>query len=79
VFRTTADWDPSRSRLIDTDAVDTAHAEIAARAREALGILWSGAGGDQTALERIRKIANFFTQPFCAEPWTKAPWHARDA
>jgi RNA polymerase sigma factor (sigma-70 family) len=62
----------SRSRLIDTGAVDAAHAAIAARAREALALLWSDACGDPIAIERARKLANFFAQPFfCAEPWTK--------
>lgn len=64
----------SRSRLIDAGAVDSTHMEIAARAREALGILWSDACSDPTTLERMRKLANFFTQPFfCAEHWTKRP------
>ena len=64
----------SRSRLIDTGAVDAAHVEIAARVREVLRALWSSACGDPTILERTRKLANFFTQPFfCAEPWTQRP------
>jgi len=68
------DVSTSRSRLLDTGAVDAAHGPIATRAREALDKLWSGACGDPTFLERARKLANYFTQPFfCAEPWTKRP------
>jgi F-type H+/Na+-transporting ATPase subunit beta len=64
----------SRSRLIDTGAVDAGHAAVAARAREVLASLWRGACDDQVVIERARKLANFFAQPFfCAEPWTKRP------
>jgi RNA polymerase sigma factor (sigma-70 family) len=64
----------SRSRLIDTSTIDAAHAVIATRARKALSLLWSGACGDAVVLERARKLANYFSQPFfCAEPWTKRP------
>ena len=64
----------SRSRLFDTGAIDPPHAAIAARARETLDKLWNAACGDPIVLERARKLANYFTQPFfCAEPWTKRP------
>jgi RNA polymerase sigma factor (sigma-70 family) len=62
----------SRSRLINTGAVEAAHAAIAARAQEALALLCSGACGGSIVIERARKLANYFAQPFfCAEPWTK--------
>jgi F0F1-type ATP synthase beta subunit len=64
----------SHSRLIDTGAIGKPHAAIAARAREALSLLWSGESADRSILERARKLANYFAQPFiCAEPWTKRP------
>jgi hypothetical protein len=54
------------------------HAALAARVRQALAVLWntggrSGAAGDPLMLERARKLANYFGQPFfVAEPYTWA-------
>jgi len=67
----------SRSRLLETKAVGDEHAQIAERARQALTTLRDPAlvaAADALALERARKLAYFFAQPFfCAEPWTKKP------
>jgi RNA polymerase sigma factor (sigma-70 family) len=69
----------SRSRLLETGSVDRAHVELAARIREALQILVAArdgapAGVDDRALDRARKLARFFAQPFyVAEPYTKRP------
>lgn len=66
-----------RSRLLETKAVGDDHAAIAERARQALSLLLDPAvaeTADQIILQRARKLANFFAQPFfCAEPWTKRP------
>jgi RNA polymerase sigma factor (sigma-70 family) len=63
----------SRSRLLESDALDARHREIAARVRAALALLF--AGGENVgaeAYERVRRLANYLAQPFfCAEPWTK--------
>ena len=76
----------SRSRLLETKAVGDEHAAIAERARHAVALLWDQSLADAAgplALERAKKLANFFAQPFfCAEPWTKRPGSfvsARDA
>jgi RNA polymerase sigma factor (sigma-70 family) len=64
----------SRSRLIETGAIGKRHTAIAARSREALSLLWGARPADPRILERARKLANYFAQPFiCAEPWTKRP------
>ena len=37
-------------------------------------MLWGARPADPRILERARKLANYFAQPFiCAEPWTKRP------
>jgi RNA polymerase sigma factor (sigma-70 family) len=67
----------SRSRLLETRAVDHEHALIAERVRAAIAAL--RAAGDQPdsgshalVLARARKLQNFFAQPFfVAEPYTK--------
>jgi len=73
----------SRSRLLEAENVDRAHAEMAARIREALAPLLASGGdppaaGEPTAdaltLERAGKLLRFFAQPFyVAEPYTKRP------
>ena len=69
----------SRSRLLETKAIDPEHATIAARARAAIAALRAadgepGSGADALVLERARKLQNFFAQPFfVAEPYTKRP------
>jgi F0F1-type ATP synthase beta subunit len=67
----------SRSKLLETKAVGDEHAGIAERVREALTLLLDPAAAekaDPLMLQRARKLANFFAQPFfCAEPWTKRP------
>jgi F0F1-type ATP synthase beta subunit len=79
----TVDPVTSRSRLLEAGNVDPAHAELAARIREALVALL-GPGGDAPAagapaadaltLERAGKLLRFFAQPFyVAEPYTKRP------
>jgi len=79
----TVDPVTSRSRLLEAGNVDPAHAELAARIREALVALL-GPGGDTPAagapaadtltLERAGKLLRFFAQPFyVAEPYTKRP------
>ena len=51
------------------------HAAIAERVKQALNLLLDPALAetvDPLILQRARKLANFFAQPFfCAEPWTK--------
>lgn len=76
----------SRSRLLEIKAVDDEQAAIAERVRHAVALLWDRSLADAAgslALERAKKLANFFAQPFfCAEPWTKQPGSfvsARDA
>jgi F0F1-type ATP synthase beta subunit len=53
------------------------HAAIAERARHALTLLLDRALAETAEpldLQRSRKLANFFAQPFfCAEPWTNRP------
>jgi F0F1-type ATP synthase beta subunit len=65
----------SRSRLLTTKAVGDEHLMIAGRVRQTLGLIMDpglNATADPLMLERARKLANYFTQPFfCAEPWTK--------
>jgi RNA polymerase sigma factor (sigma-70 family) len=67
----------SRSRLLESKAIGGEHASIAERARQAVALLWDeglAAAAGPLALERAKKLANFFAQPFfCAEPWTKRP------
>jgi RNA polymerase sigma factor (sigma-70 family) len=72
----------SRSRLLETGAVDRGHVEFAARIRAALGTLLAPAGtpagdtpaADRLTLERAGKLLRFFAQPFyVAEPYTKQP------
>ena len=69
----------SRSRLLETKAVGDEHAALAAGVRQALAALWntgdrSDAAGDPLMLERARKLANYFAQPFfVAEPYTRRP------
>jgi RNA polymerase sigma factor (sigma-70 family) len=67
----------SRSRLLETKAVGANHAAIAERARQALTLLLDPALAETVGpliLQRARKLANFFAQPFfCAEPWTHRP------
>jgi F-type H+-transporting ATPase subunit beta len=64
----------SRSELLETKAVGDEHAAIADRVKEALTLVLDPAlaeTADPPTLERGRKLANFFSQPFfCAEPWT---------
>ena len=67
----------SRSRWLETRAVDDEHAKIARRIRQAFASLWAtpgeaNAGDDRLLLERALKLQNYFTQPFfCAQPYTK--------
>ena len=67
----------SRSQLLETKAVGAEHAAIAERVKQALTLLLHPALAetvDPLILQRARKLANFFAQPFfCAEPWTKRP------
>lgn len=69
----------SRSRLLETKAVGDEHVGLAARVRQALTALWDtddlpDAAGDPVVLERSRKLANYFAQPFfVAEPYTHRP------
>ena len=69
----------SRSRLLETKAVDPEHAAIVERVREAIAARRAadaqpGLGADSLVLERARKLQNFFAQPFfVAEPYTKRP------
>jgi RNA polymerase sigma factor (sigma-70 family) len=67
----------SRSRLLETKAIGEEHAAIAERVERALTLLLDPAPAerpDSPLLQRARKLANFFAQPFfCAEPWTKKP------
>ena len=73
----TVDVLASRSCLLETKSVETEHAAIAARARQALAALWARSGtskppDDPLQLERALKVQNYFTQPFfCAEPYTQ--------
>jgi F0F1-type ATP synthase beta subunit len=64
----------SRSKLLETKSVGDEHAAIAERVKEALTLLLDPAlaeASDPLTLQRARKLANFFSQPFlCAEPWT---------
>jgi RNA polymerase sigma factor (sigma-70 family) len=66
-----------RSRLLESKAVGDDHAVLAERVKQALMLLLAPAlaeTADQIILQRARKLANFFAQPFfCAEPWTKRP------
>jgi RNA polymerase sigma-70 factor (ECF subfamily) len=62
----------SRSRVLETGAVSDAHRTIAARARDAIALLRGGERPGDAALERARKLQNFFGQPFyIAEEYTK--------
>jgi F0F1-type ATP synthase beta subunit len=69
----------SRSRLLETKAVDDEHVATAERVRHALAALWADrgrlqSGADGWTLERALKLQNYFTQPFyIAEPYTKRP------
>jgi RNA polymerase sigma factor (sigma-70 family) len=67
----------SRSKLLETKAVGDEHAAMAEHVKEALTLLLDPAlaeTADPLTLERARKLANFFSQPFvCAEPWTNRP------
>jgi len=67
----------SRSKLLETKAVGDEHTAIAERVKQALTLLLDPALAetvDPLILQRARKLANFFAQPFfCAEPWTKRP------
>ena len=67
----------SRSRLLETEAVSDEHRSVAVRVRRAVALLWDeslAAAAGPLAVERAKKLANFFAQPFfCAEPWTKRP------
>ena len=67
----------SRSQLLETKTVGDEHAAIAARAKQSLTLVLDPAlaeTADPLSLERARKLANFFSQPFfCAEPWTHRP------
>ncbi len=80
----TVDVLASRSRLLETKAVDGEHATIAERVRRALASLWAEPGeaksrDDRLLLERALKVQNYFTQPFfCAEPYTQRPGVAVD-
>ena len=66
----------SRSRILDTRAVNAEHLTSSERVREALALLWAPPGegksrDNQLLLERALKVQNYFTQPFfCAEPYT---------
>ena len=67
----------SRSRLLETKAVNGEHLTSSERVRQALALLWAQPGegksrDNQLLLERALKVQNYFTQPFfCAEPYTK--------
>ena len=67
----------SRSRLLETKAINAEHLASSERVRQALALLWAqpseGKSRDnQLLLERALKVQNYFTQPFfCAEPYTK--------
>ena len=67
----------SRSKLLETKAVGDEHAAIAEHVKQALTLLLDPALAetvDPLILQRARKLANYFAQPFfCAEPWTKRP------
>jgi F-type H+-transporting ATPase subunit beta len=67
----------SRSKLLETKAVGDEHAAIAQRVNHALTLLLDpplAETAEPPLLQRARKLANFFAQPFfCAEPWTKRP------
>ena len=67
----------SRSKLLERNAVGDKHAAIAERVKQAFPLLLDPAlveTADQLMLQRARKLANYFAQPFfCAEPWTKRP------
>ena len=66
----------SRSRILDTRAVNAEHLTSSERVREALALLWTPPGegksrDNQLLLEQALKVQNYFTQPFfCAEPYT---------
>jgi F0F1-type ATP synthase beta subunit len=72
-----ADVRTSRSRLLESKAVGDEHAAIAKRARQAVALLWDQSLADEASppeLERAKKLANFFAQPFfCAEPGRSGP------
>ena len=67
----------SRSRLLETKAINGEHLTSSERVRQALALLWTQPGegksrDNQLLLERALKVQNYFTQPFfCAEPYTK--------
>jgi len=67
----------SRSRLLETKAVGDEHAAIAERVKQAFPLLLDPVlveTAQPLVLQRARKLASFFAQPFfCAEPWTKRP------
>jgi F0F1-type ATP synthase beta subunit len=73
----------SRSRLLETEAVSEAHKAVAAQVRRTLGAtLWNTsdrteateATEDRLALERARKLQNYFAQPFfVAESFSNRP------
>lgn len=67
----------SRSRLLETKAVGDEHATLAERVKQALTWLLDPVLAetvDPLILQRARKLANYFAQPFfCAEPWTGRP------
>ena len=72
-----ADVRTSRSLLLETKRMGDEHVTIAKCARQTVTLLMEpelAATADPTTVERARKLANFFAQPFfCAEPWTKRP------
>ena len=68
----------SRSRLLESAAIDPAHLELATRIRAALTRCSSPGPtrrrSTRSALERAEKLLRFFAQPFyVAEPCTKRP------
>jgi RNA polymerase sigma factor (sigma-70 family) len=69
----------SRSRLLETAAVSSAHMDLASRGRRALVLAASAPEGapalkHELAWRRARKLRRFFAQPFfVAEPYTKRP------
>jgi RNA polymerase sigma factor (sigma-70 family) len=71
----------SRSRLLDEKLVDQDHAQVAARAREALTLVATAASGSSESsaepgvrMRRARKLLRFFAQPFfVAEAYTRVP------
>ena len=75
----TVDVLASRSRALDALTVGHDHAELAERIRHAITMLRATdaqpqSDADRVALERARKVQNFFGQPFfVAEPYTKRP------